>query len=159
MPVSAVIYDSASVLPLNFVSDEGLGDSVVRVRDLADAHRLGRQREVLVIVVGDESDTIGLLTSFAGDRAHVVLLFLTDAQYQRRMIIHGARRGAAVMIGESFGVLAACLRDLVARPPFVGRATTYRATGSALSPAEVCLLRLAGRRAARRRDRHGGKAS
>lgn len=155
MSVSVVIYDSAFVLPLTFVSDEGLGDSVVLIRDLAAAHRRGRQAEALVIVTGDQIGAIGLLTAFAEPHACAVLLFLMDAEQERRVMIHGARRGAAVMIGEPPKNLAACLRDVVARPPFSCRPTVYRAVGAPMSAAEVCLLRVAGRRA----GQHGRRAS
>jgi hypothetical protein len=154
MPVTVVVYDAESVLPPTFVRDEGLGHAVVLVSDLAEAHRIARPAEVLVIVGShDQAGPIGLLTSSAESHTRTVLLYLADAQHQRRVMIHGARRGATVMIGQSPGILAACLRDLVARPPFCGRRTIYRTTGSAMSEVEVCLLILTIRRAARRRGR------
>jgi hypothetical protein len=154
MPVTVVVYDAQSVLPPTFVRDEVLDGAIVLVSDLADAHRLGRLAEVLVIVGSDDqAGAIGLLTASAESYKHTVLLYLTDALHQRRVMIHGARRGAAVMIGQSSEILASCLRDLTMRPPFGSRPTTYRATSSAMSEVELCLLIVAIRRAARWRSR------
>jgi hypothetical protein len=157
MPATVVVYDSASVLPPTFVGDEGLAGKVALVTDLAKAHRLGRAAEVLVIVGGgDQAGTIGLLTSAVDATTPTLLLYLADAEHHHRVLIHGARRGATIMIGEPLEILAACLRDIVARPLESGRRaitrpTVFRPTSSPVSPAELCLLMVAARRAATRR--------
>lgn len=154
MRPSVVVYDSEGVLPPTFVRDVGLDDGVVLIDGLADAHRVGRRAEVLVIVAGrDEAGALGLLTSPVGSRARTILLFLVDAQHHRRVLLHGARRGAIMLIAQPPAVLAACLRELVAPQPFDrDGAPIYRATGLAASATELCLLLVAARhRPGRRR--------
>lgn len=119
MPVRVVAYDPDGVLSPTFASDEGLGDEFMRVDDLADAHRCAGRAQVLVIVGGrDRAGAVGLLTSFGGAGEQVVVLFLTDARRQRRLVLNGGRRGAIMLIGQAPDALGACLRELA--PPFTG---------------------------------------
>ena len=115
---AAVVYDPDGVLPSSFVADIGLGPSVVLVEVAADAHRLARDANVLVLVAGrDNSAVLGFLALSSGRRWLRLVLLASDARHHRRVLIRAMRHQVRVLIGEAPDALADCIRDLLMNRP------------------------------------------
>jgi hypothetical protein len=153
MAVRVVVYDPDDALPSSFERDAGLdaafGDTIVQLDRATDAHCIGRDAAVLVLVAGhDRSAVVGCLAS-AGERRHArLVLVVADARRDRGLVIRAARRGAIVLIGQTPSALAACLRDLLVPHPLPPEAEQACLTAAAsLSPQARTLLLAAANRA------------
>lgn len=115
---AVVVYDPDGVLPSSFASDTGLGAAASIVETPSDAHRLGRDARVMVLVAGqDSSAALGLLASSGARCTTRLVLFATDARHHRRLLIRAVRHDALVLVAQPVARLRACIRDLLALPP------------------------------------------